>query len=182
MRDWNEKNYNVLNYKKFVQQIENYVDWIFKKDSKAGCKYFKDFCITGCRFKEKRRIRNNEKASQETVVTISELEEFLTKYEYTRHPRDCAIVYKIMDSSRISKGLSRSETLYISFKNITRELQKYGYSGVKPMFACRRVKELTDTGLVEKVEEGKKGTFFGLANGYTFKTPTSIIAEKASLK
>ena len=31
MSDWNDRNYKKLNHKEFAQQIESFIEWVFKK-------------------------------------------------------------------------------------------------------------------------------------------------------
>ncbi|MDD5546306.1 MAG: hypothetical protein PHO67_03990 [Candidatus Omnitrophica bacterium] len=176
MKRWNEKNYKKLSFKDFREQVKVFIDWVFKKDAKVGCNYFTEnmCCIAGCRYKENKIKEDNKKLSEEVVYTQSEIEKFLTEYDECKHSRECSIVYKIMDNKRVALGLLRKQILYMSFEEMAKMLWENGYSTAKPMNACRFVRELVDSGLLEIVERGKKGNFHSLANGYNLKTPEDV--------
>ena len=180
LKDWNQKNYRVLSYKDFISDIADYVHWVFKKDSKAGCNYFRKegCCITGCDFMQKRRREDNVKLESEVVYTKDDIEKHLKDYEQCKNASECAYVYKIIDAKRIELGLTRNGVILMSFEQIKKALWESGaYASPTKMFASRCVITLKNSGLLEIAVKGKPGCFNRHANGYKLKTPDDVMKD-----
>ncbi|MFC1621700.1 hypothetical protein ACFL2G_05315 [Candidatus Omnitrophota bacterium] len=178
MSDWNDRNYKKLNHKEFAQQIESFIEWVFKKDAKAGCNYFEGDCIPCCRFKEKIRKDFNKESAKEPLISQDDIEEFITTHHKDiKNARDCAAVWKAMDKQRVKNCLLRKSIIYIGYRDLAILLGERGYMNANAMFACRIVKQLSDTSLLEIVEKGKKGNFNQLANGYKLNTPVEALVK-----
>ena len=178
MKDWVDKSYQKLTYKKFSQQIKSFIDWAFKKDAKVGCASLKKkgFCIPDCKFKERRRIEANATLSQEAIYLEDEIRKFLTDHAKCKHPSECAAIYKIIDRWRVGNGLTRSHTVFIALREIKDAFWKRGYGAKDTMEISRLVNELQDSDLVE-IKRGKSGEFKGEANGYKLLTPDDVLKE-----
>lgn len=177
--EWNDKYSYKLSCRQFSDQISKYITWIFNKDAKAGCNYFtnKGYCLGVCEFKSKKEKAARTQLSEETQYSEDEILKFLTEYAQCKHSREGAVLYRIIDRKRITLGLTRNTIIYMSFREISEEMWKRGYTSSKDMTVCRLVNELKDSGLLVIEKRGKRGTFKGQANGYKIRTPEDVYNE-----
>ena len=178
MVEWNSRNYVKLSYKKFSQQIVSYIGWVFKtKNVKVGCNYFKDrgYCDSVCQFMTRTRTKANADLSQEVIYAEDEIIKFLTEYDKCKYPRECAIIYKIIDKKRITLGITRLDGIvFMALREMQKKYWEQGYTRSKITDISRLIYRLEESGLLEIVKKGKSNSFGGLANGYRLRIPEDV--------
>lgn len=177
MKEWVEKYPQKFTYKKFNQSVGKFVDWIFKKGAKVGCKYFKEknYCSLPCEFEERMRNEANAELSQEVICSKDEIRRFLAQQAQCKHPDQCAAIYKAIDRKRVKEGFTRDKTVYIGLREIKEAAWEEGFTLANSMEVSRLVNELQDSELLEIAVKGQRGEFKSKANGYKLFTPDEVL-------
>lgn len=161
--EWNKKNKPKLSPNETKRQLNDYVDWSFKKDTKISCKALKDYCIDKGRFCEYRKKTKRE--SQQIPFDFLEAVTFLEN----RYGAEGFELVKILRTIiKIKKFKDAKWVLFVGLREIQAQLMDTERWNVDLMTISRRLYKLETIGFI-KITRGEKGSFGNKkANAYEF--------------
>lgn len=164
--EWNKRCERPVGLNEQGRRILKYVDWVYKKEAKTGCKALKDFCIgeDGCWYHQRKTSWNLVEAGK-LPFDMNELEGYL-KEKYPGDSYVLILIVKMMRRFQIEKQIG--SLIYISFRIISSMIRSHYKNVIEPMQVSRHMNKLIDENVIEKVEKGKRGSFSPRANGYRF--------------
>lgn len=164
--NWNEKCERILQGNRAKQQLYDYVDWVWNKDCKVGCKALGDYCIgkEKCDFLAYKEYFNRT-LTQNLPFNMDEAEKFLRE----RYKADSFImlsVIRALHEWQVTKATGTK--ILVGFRKIAYLISTKYKTVPNVMTIYRRMQDLIREGFIEQVEKGKRGTFSAQANGYIF--------------
>lgn len=164
--EWNERCEKMLPPSEMKRQLFNYVDWVFRKDTRLGCRALNDYCIGEniCQYRLRTAGANRAKTA-ELPFDMRELEQYLEeRFKSGGHP----IILIVKALRYYQQEKATGDIILIGARTISQIIRgKYGHT-IDHMTVWRQMQLLIDEGIIEQAIKGKSGTFKHLANGYRF--------------
>lgn len=159
--EWNDLNYNKLTPSEAQRQLCDYVDWVFKREVKIGCKALGEYCRfggAGCSFKRK-SFQDGESISFSMTDALVFLERECKPKGYTM-----GMVLQTLIAIKREKNVG---TVFAGVRHIQEMINNTTRHCLDLMTILRALNELERTGFIA-IKRGKSGTFGNRhANEYT---------------
>lgn len=166
--EWNSRCERPLDVGDQRRQLLKYVDWTDKHETKLGCNALEDYCIGNdkCQFNIK-VSSHNRNITQDPSFDMGQLEKFLTE-RFHADGYGMLLIVKALRRFQIEKATG--PIIFIGYRTISTIIRdKFGHT-LNPMDIFRKMQNLIDEGIIEKVAKGKAGDFSWQSNGYRFRT------------
>ncbi len=178
LQEWNDRCKPSIPVGEIKNRLFSFVDWVYKKEAKAGCNSLKDYCIRqskGHCFFHKATTEKREDESRNVVpFNQQEVDSYLDK----KYPCDSVYLKGIIYALKVQKAQKKTgNIIHFGLRGIASALRdQCNIRSANSMDVTRKIRILKEEGILDIVLKGRSGTVgTRVANGYSFlpwKPPT----------
>ncbi len=164
--EWNARCERPLSLSEQKIQLFGYVEWVFKRECKIGCRACQDYCLgkENCQYYIKKYLAYHN-PTKDLPFDFNELKKFLEE----RYKRDWFMMHMILDAILWFKHKHAiGPLIYISYAKIASIIRDRYKKRPDNKDIARKIKFLIEEGIIERKVKGQRGMFSRKANGYMF--------------